>query len=352
VGLAPTPATMELLASIWRRVLQRPSVRADDNFFDLGGDPSSAIQLLSEIARISGRELPPITIYQAPTLAALAALLDQPEQLQFGPLVPLKAGTTRPLVFMAHGLGGSVMEIFDLAKRIQTQHALYGTQSKRVTGTDQPMEHVEDLAQYYLDAMRKLQPHGPYALIGYSFGGLVMLEVAHRLRQSGETIALLAMLETYPHRKQLSTSQRIGLYVDLAKRHAMIAGKLPARKKIAYVTSSAERRLYASWDDDGNFNPPTAASTFSSPAMKRVRDAEGLAWERYRPRFYGGRINFVQAAKGNSMFPHNPTAVWLKLAEELEIDIVPGNHFGIITTHCQELASVLTRHLAAAFSGE
>ncbi len=96
------------------------------------------------------------------------------------------------------------MDFFQLVKYIQTQRPIYGMQAKGTDGVDEPFDRIEDLAQFYLDAIRKLQPHGPYFLIGYSLGGLVMLEMAQRLIKTGENVALLAMLESYPHPRFLS----------------------------------------------------------------------------------------------------------------------------------------------------
>src|SRR5271165_1833656 len=120
----------EVLTPIWRRVLQLPSVHVEDNFFDLGGDSSLALQLFNEIAKACGRELPLVTIYLAPTITALAALLEQPATPRFPPLVLMKSGTDEPPVFLAHGLGGSAMDFFQTVKRIQTGHPIYGMQAK------------------------------------------------------------------------------------------------------------------------------------------------------------------------------------------------------------------------------
>ena len=83
---------IDALTTIWLRVLQRPSAGIEDRFFDLGGDPASVARLFAEIADAFGRELPPETIYQAPTIADLAALLEKPETPQLPPL----AGQRRP----------------------------------------------------------------------------------------------------------------------------------------------------------------------------------------------------------------------------------------------------------------
>src|SRR5947208_4078634 len=210
----------DVLSPIWQRVLQLPSVRVEDNFFDLGGDSSLALELFNEIARACGRELPPVTIYHAPTIVALADLLEQPTTPRLPPLILLKPGAQAPPIFITHGLGGSVMDFFQVVKHMQVSHPIHGLQAKGIDGVDEPFDRIEDMAQFYLDAVMQLQPHGPYALIGYSLGGLVTLEMAQRLCESGENVALLAMLDTYPNIRYLSPGQRLRLTARVARRHA------------------------------------------------------------------------------------------------------------------------------------
>jgi acetoacetyl-CoA synthetase len=314
---------IELLTPIWQRVLQQPSIRAQDNFFDLGGDSSLALKLFNEIAQTCGRELPPVTIYQSPTIASLAALLEQPTAPRFPTLVRMKAGTKKSPVFLAHGLGGSVIDFFQPVKHIQSEHPIYGLQAKGIDGVDEPLDRIEDMAQFYLDAIRQLQPSGPYILIGYSLGGLVMLEMAQRLLANGEKVALLAMLDAYPDARFLSVAQRIRLTARQVK----------------------QRGLRGSRDDlGGNTSYQAPAGVSVSPAIKRVRDAAYLALACYQPRLYGGKINFVRA-EISGPFPNDPVAVWGHLAEEFQVDTVPGDHLGIITTHFESLAAVLSRYL-------
>ncbi len=242
-----TSSLAEVLTPIWERVLLRPGIRVDDNFFDLGGDSLLAVQLFSEIARVSGRELAPVTIYCAPTIAALAEILEEPSAPRFPPLLQLKEGVGAP-IFLAHGLGGTAMDFFQLVKHLKTQRPIYGMQAKGTDGVDEPFDRIEDLAQFYLNAIKELQPHGPYFLVGYSLGGLVMLEMAQRLTENGEKIALLAMLESYPHPKFLSLKQRVRLGSRLANQRASTVGRLPLRDALSYIIRPSARRLYVSRD--------------------------------------------------------------------------------------------------------
>lgn len=323
----PTTAMVEVLTPIWRRVLQLPSVGVDDNFFDVGGDSSLALELFNEIALACGRELPPVMIYHAPTITALAALLEQSSTPTVPPLVQLKAGTKEPPVFIAHGLGGSVMDFYQVVKLIQTPHAIHGMQAKGIDGVEKPLDRIEDMASYALNAIRELQPHGPYFLIGFSLGGLVTLEMAQQLIAQGEKIGLLAMLDSWPHMSRLSFTQR-------------------TRLSLRQTWRRVARRLY--WL---GVKPPyqTVLDVEPSPVLRPFRDSSYLALERYQPRFYPGKINFVRAAIPTD-FPANPAAVWSHLASEFEVETVPGDHLGIMTAHFEDLGVAITGLLQKAES--
>jgi len=338
----PTSTMVDLLTPIWQRVLQLSSVDLEDNFFDLGGDSSLALQLFNEIARAGGRELAPVTIYFAPTIAALAAVLEQPADLRFPPLVLLKDGSAEPPLFITHGLGGSVIDFFQVVKNIQTSHAIQGMQAKGTDGTEEPFDRIEDMAQFYLDAIRQVQPHGPYLLAGYSLGGLVTFEMAQRLTADGEKVALLAMLDSCPDIRYLSLAQRARLVTRLATRRATNAMKLPAGDALSLVIRPSRRRSLA---PRVSYQPPDNVPL--SPAMQRARECAYLALTRYQPRFYAGKIRFVRAAIPTD-FPADPAAVWAHLANEFEVETVPGDHLGIMSTHYEKLAAAISRYVEDA----
>src|SRR5271156_502642 len=347
----PTSTTIEFLIPIWERVLQRSPIRVEDNFFDLGGDPSLAAKLSTEIAEKCGRELPRGAIYHAPTIAALAAVLEHPTSPRFPPLVLLKAGTDEPPVYMAYGLGSSVADLFPLANHIRSRHSIYGLQMRGIEGADEPLERVEDMAQFCLGAIKELQPRGPYYLIGYSLGGLVTLEMAQRLTETGEKVALLAMLETYPDGRHLSLGQRMRIVMRQVEDHASTLMQLPLRQALSYILRRAKHRLHISGgrSGSGHYLPPIGLSL--APAIQRMCESDYLALTRYRPRFYRGEIKFV-AAEIKSGFPDDPVAVWAHLADGFEVETVPGDHLGILATHFESLASVVSRYLREAFGQE
>jgi acetoacetyl-CoA synthetase len=333
-----------MLKGIWQHVLQRPSIGVDDHFFDVGGGLESADRLFAAIAKACGRELPSATIYHAPTIAALASLLEQPALPEFSPFVQVKAGGKQPPILIVHGLAGTV-PFFELAKCMETDgHPVYGIQAKGVDGMEEPLESVEDMAGFYLDSLKRFQPHGPYLLIGYSFGGLVTLEMARRMLEAGEKVSLLALVVAYPDTRYLSWSQRLQLYARRARRHLARIWHRPMRDKISYVARELRERLHIAGVPEPD--PGVSRLSFARTTLS-VKEKARIALARYRPRPYSGKISFVKSEE-DRYFPADPAAVWDQLAAEFEVEAVPGGHLHMITEHFEALAAVLTRFVNEA----
>jgi len=333
VTVFKTSTSSTVLAQMWQRLLQVPSVGLDDNFFDLGGDSALAVQLFSEIAETFGHQFPPVMIYHVPTIASLVTLLEKHTTPELTPLILLKEGGEECPVFIASGLGGGPAEFFQLAKYVRATNPIYGLQAKGIEGFDQPCERIEEMADFYLNAVRRFQPHGPYFLVGYSLGGLVTLEMARQLTAQGEKVALLVMIDSYPDIKTLAPTQFLRLLSQRMKRRFASIGQ-PPRTDI---------RLGGLPDQD-------SISTFA-PAFERVRDAAYRALRRYKPTFYPGNVRFIRAAELTD-FPEDPKSAWSPLIRTLDVATVPGNHLSMLTMHYEKLASVLDHYLEAAAGSE
>jgi thioesterase domain-containing protein/acyl carrier protein len=195
--VAPRTETEQALAGIWSEVLGVDSIGVHDNFFDLGGHSLLAVRLWSQIRQQSDQELPLASIFQFNTIEQLARLLDssQPSEQKY-PLVAIQPEGSHNPFFCVHPGGGLAMVYFPLAKALGTDYPFYSFQYPMLHGEREPYGSIVEIAAEYITAMRAVQPTGPYMLGGWSFGGLVAFEMAQQLQDSGEEVALLALLDT------------------------------------------------------------------------------------------------------------------------------------------------------------
>jgi amino acid adenylation domain-containing protein len=182
------------LVAIWESVLKISPIGTTDNIFDLGIDSLLAAELFARIEKTLGKNLPPAPLFQAPTVEALAGVLRRGEtQRSFTSLVAIQARGTRTPLFCVHGGAGTVLLFNSLARHLAPERPVYGLQARGLYGRERPHTNVEEMAAHYVSEIRSLQPHGPYLLAGWCFGGIVAYEVAQRMQQLGEKVDLLVM---------------------------------------------------------------------------------------------------------------------------------------------------------------
>src|SRR6185295_6541845 len=137
-------------AAIWADVLGIPSVDPDENFFELGGHSLLAVVLFARILKHFGRRLPLATLFQAPTVAQLAAVIERTGTPAWSTLVPIQPNGSKPPFFCVHARGGNVLEFYDLARHLGTDQPFYGLQSQGLDQQSDPHTRVVDMAAHYV----------------------------------------------------------------------------------------------------------------------------------------------------------------------------------------------------------
>jgi amino acid adenylation domain-containing protein len=182
------------LTTIWERELDIRPIGATDNFFDLGVTSISAATLFAAIEHELGSELPLGAIFQAPTIRALARLLEgDGDSSRWTSLIPIQPEGSRAPIFCVHGGAGTILHLAALSRRLGSDQPFYGLQSRGLYGGASPLTTVAEMATHYLSEMKQVQQQGPWYLGGYCFGSIVAFEIAQRLRAQGEEVRLLAM---------------------------------------------------------------------------------------------------------------------------------------------------------------
>ncbi|WP_435059483.1 amino acid adenylation domain-containing protein [Streptomyces sp. bgisy060] len=196
-GRRPRNAREEVLCGLFAEILGVPSVGIDDNFFSLGGHSLLGVRLVNRVRSVLGIERTVRDLFRLPTPAGLLGSSDDGAVAALGVLLPLSTrGTHRPL-FCVHPGTGVGWAYAGLARHLGDDQPLYALQARALSELDHRPSSVEEMADDYLEWIRQVQPWGPYRLLGWSYGGLVAHAMAVRLREAGERVELLALLDVH-----------------------------------------------------------------------------------------------------------------------------------------------------------
>jgi acetoacetyl-CoA synthetase len=323
------------VAQVWQEVLQMPLIGPEDDFFEVGGDSLKAITFMIELERALGLELSQTLITEAPTFAGLCQALREHPTIHYVPLVPLKPGDGSPPVFIIHGLGGNVAGLFPMTRRMTYPGAVIGIQARGLDGQEPPHATVEAMAVEYLREVKARQPDGPYYLCGYSFGGLVAFEMARRLRESGDEVALVGLFDTmmsplrWPLRSWLS-----------------IVGRRMRQFAAGVIAAPIYTWPAAVWNSGRRVREKQQGFlAFATTSILKVTAGAMVASARYRPGFYPGELTLFTPAAREPGLP-SLQAIWRKHARALSIVETPGAHSTMLSApNAESAAACLTRCL-------
>ncbi|MCP4417210.1 MAG: amino acid adenylation domain-containing protein [Chloroflexi bacterium] len=355
---APTDGLENQLVNIWEAVLKVQPIGIHDNYFDLGGYSLQTISLFAEMEKVFKKRIPLATIFQAPTIAALAAVMRQNgESPTWSSVVPISpSGGKRPF-FCVHGGAGHVYHYRALAQHLESDQPFYGIQPGKNNGS-QTDNDVKSMATAYLQEIQQVQPHGPYYLGGFCFGGIIAFEMAQQLTQLGEEVGLVAIIDalspTYngqliPPAASARLITILGQGVAQRRDQTLLAKIFQMGSNVKRVLTVAITRMQQRWRRLGETGDKLLLRLYeklNQPLPHRLQNHQMLAAARstrkqYVPKIYSGDLVVFRRDDIDEQIP--AALGWDALSSQtVHIHEIMGTHLGLLEEpYVQDLARQL-----------
>jgi thioesterase domain-containing protein len=331
----PSSATEARICEAWSRVLGVTNVGPEDDFFELGGHSLSALRVVAELERTSGRTFPLTLLFQAPTPALLArALRDEGWESEHTSLVPVRpAGTARPLFHVSPFLV-TALSFATLGRHLRTDRPFYVLQPHGFAHDGSVEDRVEDIASHYLREVRDVQPAGPYLIGGHCTGATVAVEMVHQLEAAGEQVELLVVVDADPPGVQ-PPRRNLVRHVASRVRHYARTGRL--LDALRWQLGLAVQRVLL-----------VRAGSSTRRRMAVVRRAHAAAHARYEGAEVGCDALLVRSQEWASLPDKRVHDAWSDvITGAIEVAVVAGTHAGLVENrNAEDVAAAIEAAIA------
>jgi amino acid adenylation domain-containing protein len=342
------------MKAIWEEVLCVPFVGRTASFFDLGGHSLLALKLIMRIEREFGCRVPLSVLFANPTVEHLSDFVRRNEPIvPQSCLLPLQLQGSKRALFFVHPIGGNGLCFMQLVRLLGPGRPFFAFQVlddlDDADHNNEEFSSIEGRARNYIQALRMVQPEGPYCLGGWSFGGYVAYEMARQLVQQGKEVQVLMLLDiTTKIGRDAETADDLGIALRLANELRELDQQpllvLPEDEHI-----SAEQHLQYIIDE-------MIRSKLLDPQtdMRRLRNylrgfrRRRRALQIYQPGSYAGNITLIRTddvigEEINS--PTDETRGWGALTpNKVQVHFVPGRHNNMVfMPHVVELAEIVKK---------
>lgn len=355
INRLPVTKIEKLIAKIWEEELGCRNISLDDNFFDLGGHSLIAVKMMNHLEKETGKRIPLTALFEGPTIEKLASLINKKEH-KWDSFVPIKSSGNKIPIYLIHGVGLNVLIFSPLAKYLHPEQPIYGIQAKGLNGTDKLLDKMEEIAAHYIDEIKKQNPDGPYAIGGYSFGGLIALEMSKQLKAMGEKVILTCMFDSYAfksyyheplYKKILNKTHEIFMRIVYALYFMTQEPKIVVTNKIRYA-----KIILRSLFEKLSFKKGVSEDNFVGYS-KRATQMYEAAFRNYKLTPYDGTIDVFRSKKQTYYMKDFKFLGWKPYAlQGIIVHEVPGYHLDMFTyPNVEEFAKILQARLDEVTSG-
>jgi thioesterase domain-containing protein len=342
--LAPRDALELQLVRSWETLLRTRPIGVRDKFFAAGGHSLLMLRVVAEIERVCGVRVPLAELAQDVTVERLAALVRARRERSDERLVLMQPEGSGAPLFALVPAGGTLACYVALAEALGRERPFYALQPRGTLQEASAAPTVEQMARADLEELRRVQAEGPYLLVGWSMGGLVAYEIARLLREAGQEVALLAVLDAGVPEAHDTPRDATEMAVELGAAHLGVElsqlPDAPGEQRLEALLELARQRGLLAHEVDLRW-------------VRWLIDGYRIAvaaTQRYRPRPFPGRLVLLRAA--DHSIDAEETLGWGALAQGgVDLHWVPGTHETLVhAPHVQALAERLRACIEAAQS--
>jgi len=338
--IAPRDELEARLANIWERLLGVQSVGIRDDFFHLGGHSLLAVRLVSEIQKETGQRLPLVSFFQGANIEYLASLLRKDvKSVSWPTLVEIQPGGPNPALFCVSMPNVNALGYRSLARYLGRDQPVFGLQAQYAE--DLEGEHsqaaVIRIATEYLEALRAVQPTGPYQLIGLCRGAHIAYEIACRLEREGHEVALLGVIDTWV----MENTYNYFWHFEYHARRMILRTLRGIRNQLGLINKKSQNVLSSNGDKPSTSIPADYAE------RKQRTFRVYFPGPDFVPTFFEGRVAVFRTQRQ----PHNrirdPHLGWRRLAKAgVDLHFIAGGHDSVLKEpYVQDLANALKKCL-------
>ncbi|NCX95630.1 MAG: hypothetical protein EBX41_04335 [Chitinophagia bacterium] len=287
-----------------------------------------AIEVMNAIAAQTGAKLPITALFEYPTIAGLATLIEGKEaakQTLWKCLVPIKPHGNKPPLYIVHGNGLTVMVFHGLAKHLHPEQPVYGLQARGLDNVDEAQNNMEEIALTYINEILEHNPNGPYCLAGYSFGGIVAFEMAKQLTAMGKKVNMVGIFDTYAGNNDRFLSPVSRLFKKLFRQIPKLLFVISSY--IKHPSAIAEYQRYLFNKRFRGIDSEAADPSQKLPNEDHILSLHDEAMYNYRLSPYKGRIDLFRAQLRVYFLDDLTYLGWQPYAQKgVQIHEVPGDH--------------------------
>ncbi len=347
---APPRTEQQLkLVEIWQEILGVERVGIHDNFFELGGHSLMAVRMITKLEAEIGIRFPLSILFKYPTINSLLSSNEvRPSNLenQWKSLVAIKDSGSKIPIYIIHGSGLNVLNFSSIAKFVDPEQPVFGLQAKGLSGLEDPLDDMNEIASSYIKEILEHNPSGPYAIAGYSFGGYVAVEMRNQLEAMGKEVKMLAIFDTNAVDSEKYRKWPYNLWNKIQNQgpkflwimESLISKPATTIKYQSFLLSRAVKTAVSKLTGIRTMDPNTFYTR-----LDKITEKHLYAFQNYTLRPFNDTVHLFRAKERIYFVSDFHYLGWRKYAQKgVKIYEVPGDHKTmLLDPHAREFARAL-----------